>query len=418
MESVIRSGISGMFLTLPILIGMTFTVVNDPYLQKRHRQIMLNLIAICAILVVQNYTESMLSYAEPDPSLILLRTFVSVAGYSLRPVVIVLFFYITKPDRKYTLAWILTAANAAIHSTAFFSHICFWIDDQNHYQRGALSGLGLYVSIILLAYYLYLTFRTYNSVRKREMFVPVLNVLVIIISVLIDYEDGADRPVTYLTVAIVISSLFSYIWLHLRFAEVHVADLEAEQRLNIMMSQMQPHFLFNTLATIQVLCKTDPNEASRVTKRFGKYLRQNMESLEKGTKIDFDKELEHTLNYAEIERARFPNIRIETDIQDRDFSLPALTVQPMVENAIRHGVRIRDDGVIKISSRNTGQLHEVTISDNGKGFDPEELEGKEGLHLGIRNVRERIERMCGGSLEIQSTPGTGTTVIIRIPLAS
>ncbi|MBQ9015582.1 MAG: histidine kinase [Firmicutes bacterium] len=415
MEELIQSGVPHIIIVVVILIGLTFTVLNDPYIQKKQRRIMLLLIAVCAVLIVQNYTESVLSFQPPDPSLVLLRTVESVLGYSLRPVVIVLFFYITDPARRYTPAWILILINAAVYLTTFFSRICFQIDEGNHWQPGPLHHFAYFVSIVLLAYYLYLTCRTYRGIGRREMFLPAMNVLLIVLAVQLDYADGNDRPISFLSIAIVITSLFAYIWLHLRFAEEHVSNLETQQRLNIMKSQMQPHFLFNTLATIQVLCNTDPKEASRITGRFGKYLRQNLDSLEQDERIDFDKELEHTMNYAAIEMVRFPNIRIETDIRDRDFTLPALTVQPMVENAIRHGVRIRSEGIIRISTGRSGGYHEIVIADNGEGFDLQRLDGQEGLHLGIRNVRERIEKMCGGSLQIQSAPDDGTTVVIRIP---
>ena len=87
----------------------------------------------------------------------------------------------------------------------------------------------------------------------------------------------------------------------------------------------------------------------------------------------------------------------------------------MVENAIRHGVRIREDGQIRISTKKTDDQHEITIWDNGRGFEPDELDKQDGLHLGIRNVRERLEMMCGGSMDIQSAPDEGTTVVIRVP---
>ena len=76
---------------------------------------------------------------------------------------------------------------------------------------------------------------------------------------------------------------------------------------------------------------------------------------------------------------------------------------------------MRSEGVIRISTKKTGDFHEIVIADNGKGFDLQKLDGQEGMHLGIRNVHERIEKMCGGSLDIESTPDVGTTVVIRIP---
>ena len=113
---------------------------------------------------------------------------------------------------------------------------------------------------------------------------------------------------------------------------------------------------------------------------------------------------------------RFPNVRVDYGVTDVDFSVPALTVQPLVENAIRHGVRIRKEGIVTVSSRRTELCHEIVISDNGKGFDTDLLKTADGTHIGVRNVRERLERMCGGTLAVESVIGEGTTVTIRIPL--
>ena len=115
---------------------------------------------------------------------------------------------------------------------------------------------------------------------------------------------------------------------------------------------------------------------------------------------------------------RFDSIRVEYDIGDSHFSMPSLTLQPMVENAIRHGVRICEQGVVRVITRQKDDYHEIVIQDNGCGFDPEKIKEDEGAHIGIRNVRERLESMCGGSLTIDSVIGEGTTVTIRIPMES
>ena len=95
--------------------------------------------------------------------------------------------------------------------------------------------------------------------------------------------------------------------------------------------------------------------------------------------------------------------------------LPTLTVQPLVENAIRHGVRAREVGKIDITVRKVEGGHTVVIADNGLGFDPAAIDTAGGRHIGIRNVRERLERQCGGTLTLQSRPGEGTTVTIFVP---
>ncbi|MBR1749276.1 MAG: histidine kinase [Ruminococcus sp.] len=224
-----------------------------------------------------------------------------------------------------------------------------------------------------------------------------------------------DYPVSYLTIAVVCCGLFYYIWLHLEFAKEHERALMAEQRIKIMMSQIQPHFVSNTLTTIQALCLLDPQKAFEVTGKFGSYLRNNIASLEEDNLIPIGKELEHTKVYAEIEMLRFPEISVEYNIEAEDFTLPALTIQPLVENAIRHGVRDRDHGVVEIATKITDDRYIITITDNGVGFDTKKPLPTDGSHLGIKNVRDRLSEMCGGTLLIDSKIDEGTTVTVTIP---
>ena len=229
------------------------------------------------------------------------------------------------------------------------------------------------------------------------------------------FVTHTDEGVTFTTIATVNSCLFYYIWMHLEFVHDHEKALMAEQRIKIMMSQIQPHFLYNTLSSIQALCLADPEKAFDVTEKLGTYLRQNIDSLDQPQLIPFEKELEHTRVYSEIEMIRFPSIRIEYDTRDTDFSIPALTVQPLVENAIRHGIRGVENGIVCVSSKKAGDFYEIMISDNGRGFDVQAAENASGTHIGLHNVKERIEEMCGGTLTIESITGAGTTITIRIP---
>lgn len=399
-----------------LLIGLTVTVVLDPYISKKHRVIMFIIIALSLTLVAQNIVENALA---AGPLRWFWRTTASVYGYTVRPVILILFLYIICPDEKHLGCWALALANFLIHITAYFSHICFWISSKNHYQGGLLSKTCLYISLLLLAYWLYRSVRNYSfsaKSEKRGILIHVFVVLMILAAVFMDGKvGGEDQPVTFLTYAIVIGSVFYYIWLHLRFVQMHEDDLKARQRIKIMMSQIRPHFLYNTLSSIQALCLADPEKAFEVTERFGTYLRQNIDSLDQPELIPFPKELEHTRVYSEIEMIRFPSIRIEYDTEDVDFRLPALTVQPIVENAIRHGVRGKAEGVVRISTRKINGFHEIGITDNGCGFDTEAAEKAEGSHIGIRSVRERLAGMCGGTMTVESRIGAGTRVTIRIP---
>ena len=188
-----------------------------------------------------------------------------------------------------------------------------------------------------------------------------------------------------------------------------------ENRIAIMISQIQPHFIYNTLGTIRQLCKEDPEQAARVVQNFSIYLRGNFSELDNTVPIRFAKELEHVRCYTEIEMVRFPDMTVRYDIQTDEFLLPALTVQPLVENAIKHGLMgLEEGGTVTVSAYETQTEHCVCVADDGIGFDMSApADGKK--HIGIRNVRERLQAMCGGSLTIESQPGAGTRAVIRIP---
>lgn len=183
----------------------------------------------------------------------------------------------------------------------------------------------------------------------------------------------------------------------------------------LMLSQIQPHFIYNTLGTIGEFCEEEPKKAADLVQKFSLYLRGNFTELDNPMPIRLSKELEHVKHYADIEQIRFPDMKIEYDIQNDNFLIPALTIQPLVENAIKHGLMgLETGGTVKISSYATDNYYEVCVEDNGVGFDESVFEdGKK--HVGIKNIRKRIEGMCGGTLVIDSVIGKGTTAVIRIP---
>lgn len=421
-EALSQKAVYHLLMLFPLvtqILIIIFAVAVDSYFEKKHRYVMLLICILTLSLIAQNVFENALAAGEPR---VFLRTLAAVYGYCVRPIILVLFLYIVKPERNYTACWVLIGINSAVYISSLFGlHISFFISEKNRYEGGPLSRFCLYLSIALLGYLLFVTVSEFKDIRKREIAIPFFNVMLILVSVLFDYSLGKqDQPVAFLTIAIVSCCVSIYVWLHLQFVRKHERDLKAEQRIQIMMSQIQPHFMYNTLSTIQALCRSDPEKAFTTTERFGIYLRNNLDSLSRPDLILLEKELEHTRIYAEIEMIRFPNIKVEYDIRDKSFSLPALTIQPLVENAIRHGVRIRETGIVKISTLKKDGCHEIVISDNGKGFDAKQLDDTSGgeSHIGIRNVRERLEKICKGTLQIESTVNEGTTITIHIPYKS
>ena len=183
----------------------------------------------------------------------------------------------------------------------------------------------------------------------------------------------------------------------------------------LMLSQIKPHFIYNVLGTIREFCEEEPKKAAELVQKFSMYLRGNFTEMDNQTPVSVAKEIEHVKHYVDIEMIRFPDMMVEYDIQNDEFLVPALTIQPLVENAIKHGLMgLETAGKVKVSSYETDKYYEVCVQDDGVGFDESVFyDGKK--HIGIANIRRRIEAICGGSLTIDSVKGQGTTAIIRIP---
>ena len=406
----------GIIPVLVLLMLLAFIVQIDHYIRNDLKKTMRVIIAVVFSLVVQNYVDYRVTIDEPQW---LLRTLASIYGYSVRPVILLLFLQIIAPRKRFHWGWALAGVNTAIQVTALFAPISFWIDAKNHFQRGPLGKVCLYVSAILLLYWFVMTIRMIEPHKRKETWVPVIVAALIAGSVVMDYNVGnIPQPISYLTIAVTISCMAYYIWLHLQFVREHEEALKAGQRVQLTISQIKPHFLYNTLNSISALCDEDPRQVKPAIEKFAHYLRGNMASIDQKGPIPFTQELDHTRSYLDIEQMRFEDaLQVCYDIQCTDFNIPALTLEPLVENAVRHGVRKNKDGrgTVTIFTRDKDDCVQVIVTDDGPGFDPEQISEDGKPHVGIANVRERVTNLCGGTLEIQTEPGKGTTAILTLP---
>lgn len=399
-----------------LLLALLLTVWLDACLSAKRKRVMVIIVALVFSLILQNYMDNRLSLAEVYNAL---RIPVSIYGYAIRPVILVMFLYIVKPRGRYRVAWAMVGANAAVYLTAFFSNIAFYFSSNGHFHAGPLRHTCTLISAVLYAWLFWLTMRQFRPRQRRESWIPILVTALIGGAAIMDFTVAfIEQPVAYLTMAIAISCVFYYTWLHLQFVREHEDALVTGQRVQQMLSQIKPHFLHNALTLIIDLCDTAPQKAKEATVEFSRYLRGNMESIDRTGPISFEKELEHTKLYLDIEQMRFAgDLQVRYDIACTGFSLPALTVEPLAENAVRHGVREKPDGrgTVVIATRETPDGYEITVTDDGPGFDPDRLPEDGQMHVGIANVRERLRQIVDGSLEYRSAPGEGTAAIIRIP---
>ena len=188
-----------------------------------------------------------------------------------------------------------------------------------------------------------------------------------------------------------------------------------DSRLRLMISQIQPHFIYNTLSSVRTLIKLDPDRAYDLVYDFSKYLRANIDSIGQAGMIPFSEELEHIRNYCNIEKVRFGDrlsvvYKIETD----RFDVPPLTVQPLVENAIKHGLRRKSGaGTVMVRTYEEENGCAVEVLDDGVGFDTDAPVPEHSAGLG--NIRFRLHEIAGAGLTISSIPGKGTRAVVHLP---
>lgn len=285
------------------------------------------------------------------------------------------------------------------------------------YQRGPLFLISQFVPLFCYLLFMALIIIYRGKLLRREV---IFFLLYIFISLGCGAVQMAMRGIAIVNAGVTIATLI--ILMNVQFEhEVTMKEQErelAEHRIDIMLSQIQPHFLYNSLGAIYHLCESDPRTARKAIKNFSEFLRGNMESLKSREPIAFEAELNHAANYLYLEQQRFGDkLQVIYQITTEDFLIPPLTLQPLVENAVQHGVlNRRNGGTIVIRTEKTDECAVVMVFDNGVGM--EKAKGIHSLgdraHIGISNVRSRLKEMMGGSLDIESS-GEGTTAIIRIP---
>ncbi|WP_147819389.1 LytS/YhcK type 5TM receptor domain-containing protein [Salidesulfovibrio onnuriiensis] len=241
------------------------------------------------------------------------------------------------------------------------------------------------------------------------------------------FYGSATRPLnnTLFEVAKGLGNLFST---QLELEDIQVKEqMLAHAEIRRLQSQINPHFLFNSLNTITSFCRTNAERARELLMDLSLYMRRNLD-LSRGF-IPLSEELEQVRSYLAIEQARFgERIKVDMDIADGCLAwpIPPLIIQPLVENSIRHGVLAQErGGTVRVSAARRDDCLEVTISDNGVGMDPETVarvlsrECADSLHdgIGMRNCLSRLEQIYGPqySPEVTSAPGQGTSIRLRIP---
>ena len=301
---------------------------------------------------------------------------------------------------------LLWTAFVAMLITAQFTTFIYSFSPDNSYHIGPLYFLLIIPPALTLIISLVTVIAWWKHFSSNQRKTYALALAVPLIGILVQHIFEGVHTITLGTV---ISTLILFVY----FLEEHVGNI-IRHKASTLALQMRPHFIFNTLTSIYYLCDQDPDLAKGTILDFTNYLRGNFTAIASEKPVSFKDELKHTAAYIKVEQVRFKDsIKVTYDTPYTEFRIPPLTLQPLAENAIKHGLEpdrepmeltirsIKEDGCAKVIVENTGTTFSRKDND-----DP---------HIALDNIRERLKITCRGTLTISPREGGGTVVTMTIP---
>lgn len=320
------------------------------------------------------------------------------------------------PEKRIMAVYLIAVAGMFMVVLSQFTDLYYYIDIKNYYHRN--TGYVFSVLIPMTGMLLELSFIIqYRKRIKKQIYISMLSYIILpfIASIILIFYYG----ISFVNIAISISGIFMLISAMIEQNQ-NLAQKEQEavnMRMTIMISQIQPHFMYNSLNTIYHLCDKNKELAKEAISDFSYYLQHILKSVNRSVPIPFNEELRYVQAYLKLEKMRFDDdLNIIYQIEATDFFVPPLSIQPLVENAVKHGICQKEDGgILVLATKEDDGYIEVRVSDDGVGFDTEKEKNDGKAHVGIKNVKQRLYTMCNGTLNVNSKPGEGTTIIMRLP---
>lgn len=318
------------------------------------------------------------------------------------------------------LEYLLAIISVLLVVVSLFNGMYFYVQD-GRLVSGPLAELSIILSLVMIFGDMVMIFahRSELGIKNTTVFLSygILPVIAFFIQL-----SGTELTITWL--ASTLTMLLIYLMIHIEYvrkldrSQTELSENKvrlSQSQSALMLSQIQPHFLYNSLTVIDQLIKTDPTLAREALAEFSTYLRCNLSSLRRNELIPFSDELKHIRAYLSLEEMRFGELlHVSYNIEADDFYVPSLSIQPLVENAVNHGLSDKEDGgTVKLSVRSYNDRYEITVSDDGMGFYPGEYKHG-GTHMGLENIRTRLAALGAGELKVHSQVNAGTTATVII----
>lgn len=256
-----------------------------------------------------------------------------------------------------------------------------------------------------------------DSIERLALFIFIGGV---VLDAIAFYVTGTSAGLLFTLLAFLIAILvkgISFVYVYLGYEKMLIRREKQliNSRAAVMMGQIRSHFVFNILNAISGMCKYDPEKADETIVRFSKYLRANVDLMHNDEPVHFSQVITRLEDYIILEQVRFGDkISFEEELEVIDFKLPDLILQPIVENAIKHGIQPKESqGTITLKTYEDAENVYIKIIDDGVGFDTSKA-AREGS-AGMKNVRFRLDYFMNGKMETSSVPGKGTVVTLTLP---
>ncbi len=384
-------------------------------------------IALLLIITVFDNVQSLCE--NNDPCLMLdmearvrLRNISAAISFILRPFVIMIEVLIIIPSevKLKPLAAIPAVLNLMIYSTAFTgSKIAYTISEDNHFRRGPLGTAIFFSQLFYVVLLFIISVKYFRKLTSGKNAIVILVITQTAATAFLEYENlltGYSNFVTALAI------LEYYIYLSVIYQEdmrntITQKDIDLEkEKMLLLRNQIHPHFIYNSLSIIRSLAKRDSERAVNCIDNFSDYLKAHIGAIETDDLVPFEKELNNIKVYLDLVRAdKTKKLEVLYDLKAADFTLPPLSLEPLVENAVNHGIS-REGGTITICSYETDGSYVITVADNGTARNSPSDDMPFHMGVGIENTRKRLELQCGGSLNMDMR-SSGTTVTVTLPKA-
>ena len=410
------------FPSILLVSGLLVLMISN---RKNKLPAAITLHIMAVIMVLSLFVEFICAWAEKDPSLADVRYWTTILKYIISPTVLMMQIMVLVENK--VLRWLLVIPNlismvAVTIGPSLTGLTVLSFSEEYYFVEGPLRAFPFVVALFYLLVLVIASLRFFYDVTLGHNSIVMYLAASTVIACLLEYFGIVSGVVKYVQL---IDIYLYYFFLNFVYQtrmreesfkkELALTQKELElsnTNVRLLQNQISPHFIYNALFIIKALIWTDQKRASDAVDDFSLYIRRNIEAMRSNELIRFSEELKHIKAFLNIENVDDETgLKVEYRTEELDFFLPPLTVEPLVENALIHGIgTLESGGVITVSSRANEGEYMICVEDNGVGFDAKNT----AFGVGLENAKTRLQQQCGGSLEITSRPGC-TRATVRIP---